>query len=220
MAEMMQAAGASQVTDQAGLAGSPLAERAQRLLADRTRARKLARHRRWIGIAGTLGLLFLVASLAVLKFDLAQSPKAQQFAALVAIFGFLLLATGLFVGWHSSASERQLFRLALLRSNLDSVEATAEVVRMRARLTLALQQCEEAPEWARAEIALQMLEALNYLDQREQSSVVGSGLPAETAERLLSLGVHREVLEELADGKPMPSQTGTSNGAQAPSRAA
>jgi hypothetical protein len=207
-------------SDPGGLAGSALVDRAVFLLGDRAREKRAKSHRVWTTIAVVAGVLFLAGSLAAIKFDIAATQKAQQFAALVALFGALLLATGWLTGWHSAAVERQLFRLALLRSTLDSTEATAEWVRMQTRLSLALKQCHDLPEDSRGACALALLEALNDLEQRTESTLPVSDLPPDIVDRLMALGVSQEALRRSAEGAPTAPGTAAADGTPAASKAA
>jgi len=183
----------------AGLADSTISDRAWLMVSDQRRVKRMALHRRWVKITSVLGLIFLAASLTALKFEFAQTQKAEEFATLVAVFGLLLFTTGMFVGWHSSATERQLHRLAMLRLNLDSFEATAEVMRTRARLALAEMQCMELGAGVRGECAIEMLSILRYLEEREQGALAEDELQ-QKVNRLVSLGVREEVLECLING--------------------
>jgi len=198
--------GHGEYSDRAGLAASALPDRALGLLKDPDRLTRLASHRRWITATIFAGAVLLAGSLGALKFELAQSLQAERFAALAAVFGLMLLSAGFLLAWHSSATEQHLHRLAMLRLNLDSVEATSEVMRYRARIARAAMECERLPEPRRGTFAVEVLSVLNVHEENAQGMLVDTGQLRQFSERLASIGAREEFVEQFAAGRELTPQ--------------
>lgn len=187
----------------AGLSGSTAAERAREVFLDPDRARQLIVHRRWLLICNFLGFMLLVGSIIALKVQVVETVQAERFIALLSILGCVLLIVGVFSAWHSSAVERHLYRLALMRLDLDSMEATAESLRMRSRLHTAAHACERLPEPRRGKLAIAVLSVLAAVEENAEGKLTPTD---DVTKRLVAAGMTVQSVEAFASGEDIDDE--------------